>query len=529
MVRVVRLVNWVGFVLLCMAAVFVHSHCFTDSHIVPKWLLAGMVLAVMGVYNAVFVGCGQCVLTGGRWMVGSIGIICGVQAVYGLLQFAGLASSYMQWAVTGSFDNPAGFAACLCGGLPFVGLWLQGKHRYVRVAGRVMAGVMVLAVVLSASRAGVASMAVAGLVYLFGKVKRRGWRYVGVAAVCCLFAVCYWLKKDSADGRLLIWRCSLEMVKDAPLLGHGLGGFEAHYMDYQAQYFNTHTGETRFSMLADNVKHPFNEYLKVCLDFGLAGLSVLGVLIVCLFRCYEKSRSSYKRMAAYTMLSIGVFALFSYPFNYPFTWVIILLCFCVIVGGQMKKYLVGNRVRYLACLFLLVVSWGGGYLLVDRIQGEMEWKKASDGALSGKYREALPMYAGLEEDFSCNPYFLYNYAAVLQAAGQYEESQCIARRCRRYWADYDLEVLMGDNFRHLGDFRKAESYYREASCMCPSRFLPLYKLYGLYREAGDERRRWQMAEKILNKSIKIRTKEILIMRARVKREYKEVFAEEDKS
>lgn len=519
MVRVVRWVNWVGFVLLCVAAVFVHSHCFTDSHIVPKWLVAGVVLAVMGVCNAVFVGCGQYVLTGGRWMVGSIGIICGVQAVYGLLQFAGLSSSYMQGAMTGSFDNPAGFAACLCGGLPFVGLWLRDRHRYVRMAGRMMAGVMVLAVVLSASRAGIVSMTVAGLVYLFGKVKRRRWRYVGVAAVCCLFVVCYWLKKDSADGRLLIWRCSLEMVKDAPLLGHGLGSFEAHYMDYQAQYFRTHAGETRFSMLADNVKHPFNEYLKVCLNFGLVGLLVLGLLMVWLVLCYGKSRSPYKRMAAYALLSIGVFALFSYPFVYPFTWVIALFGVCTIAGGQLKRCLVGNRVRYLACLLLLVVSWGGGCLLVERIQGEMRWKKASDGALSGKYREALPVYAGLEEYFSCNPYFLYNYAAVLQAAGHYEESQRMARRCRRYWADYDLEVMMGDNFRHLGDFRKSEDCYRKAARMCPSRFLPLYKLYVLYGEEGDLSRKKQMAEKILDKPMKIETKEIRMMRARVKREW----------
>ena len=36
----------------------------------------------------------------------------------------------------------------------------------------------------------------------------------------------YYYKKDSADGRLLIWRVSIDMIADAPLVGHGIGTFE---------------------------------------------------------------------------------------------------------------------------------------------------------------------------------------------------------------------------------------------------------------------------------------------------------------
>lgn len=46
-------------------------------------------------------------------------------------------------------------------------------------------------------------------------------------------------KKDSADGRLLIWRCAMPMLQQNWLTGYGTGGFEAHYMDYQADYLKT--------------------------------------------------------------------------------------------------------------------------------------------------------------------------------------------------------------------------------------------------------------------------------------------------
>ena len=83
------------------------------------------------------------------------------------------------------------------------------------------------------------------------------------------------------------------MVKDAPWTGHGIGSFEAHYMDYQADYFKQHE-QSRYSMLADNVKQPLNEYLKILLNFGIVGTLVLFLLIVAIVYCYKKNSNSVK-------------------------------------------------------------------------------------------------------------------------------------------------------------------------------------------------------------------------------------------
>ncbi len=55
----------------------------------------------------------------------------------------------------------------------------------------------------------------------------------------------------------------------------------------------------------------------------------------------------------------------------------------------------------------------------------------------------------LEKMFVSNPYFLYNYAAVLQEMKQYTESLEVALKCRQYWADYDLELIIGENYQQL--------------------------------------------------------------------------------
>ncbi|WP_320167768.1 hypothetical protein [Mangrovibacterium marinum] len=58
-----------------------------------------------------------------RSILWCISIICFLQACYGLIQFADwLPSNYSKFAITGSFDNPAGFAAVLGMGLQMPGI-----------------------------------------------------------------------------------------------------------------------------------------------------------------------------------------------------------------------------------------------------------------------------------------------------------------------------------------------------------------------------------------------------------------------
>lgn len=91
-------------------------------------------------------------------------------------------------------------------------------------------------------------------------------------------------------------------------------------MNYQAAYFRAHPGSP-YARLADSVPHPFNEYLFVAVNYGLLGVGCFGV-----FRCSSIQEVGHERpdcpsCRSVYILSNGVFALFSYPLLYPFTWV----------------------------------------------------------------------------------------------------------------------------------------------------------------------------------------------------------------
>ncbi len=518
------------FAALCLGSLFVCSRQFTDSYIVPKCCFVVFILLVIWAYESVYIlFCRQNKHEDMRGSVyGFIIVIsCFAQAMFGIVQFSGFFQVSTVFKVTGSFDNPAGFAACLCAGFPFAGFLLSDKNKYIRYVGWMAGFVIAVAVILSQSRAGIMSIAFICFMLLNMKFFHKRWmKCLSLVCFALLLSGCYWMKKDSADGRLLIWRCSADMIKDAPWFGHGVGSFEARYMDYQAGYFRQHV-ENHYSMLADNVKHPFNEYVGVLLNFGFVGLLMIFAVITLLMYCYKTHPCLEKRIALYSLISIGIFSFFSYPFTYPFTWIVTLLCIVILTKEYITEILARSMIKNVICIFILLCSLGGIYKLVERVMAEKEWGKVSGLALYGVSGKTLPAYVKLERKFENNPYFLYNYAAILLENKQYEESLKVALKCRKYWADYDLELMIGENYQELDKHELAEKYYDNASMMCPSRFLPLHKLFYLYKDVGNRERMLDVAKSIIDKPMKIKTSTIRMMKREMKREQTRLLTEEN--
>ncbi len=146
--------------------------------------------------------------------------------------------------------------------LPFSLHYTQSPCTPFRYTALASTFLIACAIIASESRAGILSMGCIFLLYFPMK-----WPKIGKAltfGLVMLFTASsvflYHYKKDSADGRLLIWQCTWNMIKERPLYGYGYGGFQANYMDEQAQFFRTHPN-SRYAQLADDVKSPFNEYL----------------------------------------------------------------------------------------------------------------------------------------------------------------------------------------------------------------------------------------------------------------------------
>lgn len=114
------------FIVLCLGSIFVCSRQFTDSYIIPKWYFVLFMSLVVSVYEATRILFSKKIRTAILIQGTIIVVSCFLQAMLGVVQFFGLFQASTAFKVTGSFDNPAGFAACLCAGFPFDRILIVG-------------------------------------------------------------------------------------------------------------------------------------------------------------------------------------------------------------------------------------------------------------------------------------------------------------------------------------------------------------------------------------------------------------------
>ncbi len=77
----------------------------------------------------------------------------------------------------------------------------------------------------------------------------------------------------SANGRLLIWKVTAQMIRDKPLIGYGAEGFKQHYMHYQAAYLKA-KGTDQEKYIAGNNHLVYNEPLRMTAEYGFLGVII---------------------------------------------------------------------------------------------------------------------------------------------------------------------------------------------------------------------------------------------------------------
>jgi len=285
------------------------------------------------------------------------------EAIWGLMQLYGFRpSQHNLFKLTGSFFNPGPYAGYLAvvfplalryflarEGLrtkpvltdgfkirtavdfiiPFIQKWLSG----------ITCTAIILVLPVAMSRASwLAAIAgsivvIAGqwsgtktLIKIFSKPATKGLKiFVSILVFCVImatFAGMYYLKKDSADGRLLMWKVSLSAIVQHPL-GVGLGHFPNAYGEAQAACFASGNATETEEYVAGNPEYGFNEFLQIAIESGIAALLLFIGMLVCAFRGLIKSK---EWGVTGSLVALLVFACFSYPFSVlPFLTVFVFL------------------------------------------------------------------------------------------------------------------------------------------------------------------------------------------------------------
>lgn len=493
------------------------------------------------------------------WVLLAI-IISGIaQAVYGNLQLLGYyPSNHPGFKMTGSFFNPGPYAGFLVSVWPVaLGMYLfkanianqvylpnKNNFKFLNKAIKYtfeyipLLALISIAIVFPSlqSRASwIAAIVSSGVLVelrfhflknIFKKVTVPFQKTALILLAILILSIgligLYHYKKASSDGRVFIWKVSTEMIIDAPAFGVGFDRFKSQYMNYQANYF-AKNGETPEALVADNVYYVFNDWLQFVAENGLLGFLLLLIVLFVLFQVKQNQINGVEFYIAKTVfLTIGVFAFFSYPMQIlPIKIVLItaLSLLSCLNSGFYKLKLLQNTVYNVCKISLTVLA----IIIITKVnlyvskldKGFKTWQVASDPFLD--YVTALKEYEIAYPIFKNQGDFLMSYGKTLSLAEKNTKAIAILQEAKQHLNTTIIETALGDAYKGIKEFKKAEEAYQQAYDMNPSRFYPIYLLAKLYNENNNRKKAVLMANCILKKEVKIPSTAIKEMREEMKK------------
>ena len=419
----------------------------------------------------------------GRMLMAGLLLCAAYESCLGIGQCLSGHSRHYLFLITGTFQNPGPYSAYPALGLVLAASRLRSaKNRAERWC--LYAAMSLCLVVLPAtwSRAAVLTAGVICL-WLYRKSFHR-FRFVVWGGLIAAAVLCYFLKRGSADGRLLTWAAVLVSWWRKPLWGWGIGGFPDACASGVADLYGKDPDSGLFAS-GGVAEYAFNDLLQVLVEQGAVGavlcLAVAGMM---LFRLFRACRPLFWGMAG-----LLLFSLFSYPFELlPYrTVAVLVLAWAASVREQGQADRPGWRaalalgVRMMPVLFFSVLLMKGTKARTEADRECRLFSGMEEEVFLKDYYEMLPSQLD-------NARFLFSFGKTLQKAGRYNDSNAMLARGALVSADPMFHILRGNNFRDMGHHDLAEEAYGRAFATMPNRLYPLYRLMMMYEETGDTAR-----------------------------------------
>lgn len=402
---------------------------------------------------------------------------CGV----GLLQICGIHSSrHARFILTGSFDNPGPYGGLIAILLAVLGVFvMQNKSggkwsiKALVILSSVSCALCIIVLPATMSRAAWFALGVTALVFGLKELSLADWirKHKAVATIATITMLLvmtgvFFMKKDSAIGRLHIWHMELRAIAEKPLTGHGKGSVLGVYGDTQAEYFAEKERPEIITKVAGCPEYAFNEYLKIGVEYGIPAMVGVIIVLILLIAILLKLQSSL----AYGLITFCVFAFFSYPLEATH-----------IKSDAENDW---DRIRYLSSMEL--------------------------------YEDAVEEYAPLCDALNGNYRFLYDYGYALYKCGRHRESIVMLKEGAAMSSDPMFYNIIGRNYEAMGLYQEAESAYLHAHYMVPQRLYPLTLLMRMHIRLGNNSEALRYGTMILGKPVNERNRTMLRLKADAK-------------
>lgn len=339
---------------------------------------------------------------------------------------------------------------------------------------------------------------------------RTGSLLILICLCTYLISGLYSYKKDSADGRILIWKISLEMVKDKPILGYGFDGFRKNYMNYQAAYLQEKQLPETINNLADDNHHAFNEFLRIIIEQGIIGVIILFIFLTTIGYTIYKYKlyiDTVSRTIISCLTALLFFSFFSYPLSTFHINALIVILLAGLACSSQDTPIWKLQIRSISLIIpYSIIFFISSVYLFSYSKANSDWLNTLKGVYTNDniLEEARKKLSG-------NPYFLSTYGKYLNKKKRYSKAVSILSQSIKEYPSYYTVMELGISYKAQKKYTEAMHCFYKAMHMIPHKIKPLYFIMELYYDQKDYKSAIQLSNRILCKQPKIRSSELNII------------------
>lgn len=339
---------------------------------------------------------------------------------------------------------------------------------------------------------------------------RTGSLLILICLCTYLISGLYSYKKDSADGRILIWKISLEMVKDKPILGYGFDGFRKNYMNYQAAYLQEKQLPETINNLADDNHHAFNEFLRIIIEQGIIGVIILFIFLTTIGYTIYKYKlyiDTVSRTIISCLTALLFFSFFSYPLSTFHINALIVILLAGLACSSQDTPIWKLQIRSISLIIpYSIIFFISSVYLFSYSKANSDWLNTLKRVYTNDniLEEARKKLSG-------NPYFLSTYGKYLNKKKRYSKAASILSQSIKEYPSYYTVMELGISYKAQKKYTEAMHCFYKAMHMIPHKIKPLYFMMELYYDQKDYKSAIQLSNRILCKQPKIRSSELNII------------------
>ena len=316
----------------------------------------------------------------------------------------------------------------------------------------------------------------------------------------------YELKKESADGRILVWKVTAQVISEKPILGYGYGMTQRAYNLAQAKYFNKNRTTETEKQNAGYINNLLNDYLEQFVQGGLIGGLLYIFFIIYIFNISYKQRNEnlylYVGILAFILMSC-----FNIVFYSPQT-IIILIFYAAIVYKHQENNkeirLKNHSIFHLPIIFFSIM------LIATFVQAnsQINLKSVQQLILRKNHDEAHYIIENKIMNISTSQIYFKLYGDVFAVEGNFDKAIEMYMKAFKYAPSSEIAISIAFCEYQKCNLKTSMKFLNYAINHQPNLFEPYYRLMSIYNKAGNIEKAKEIAHIIVNKEVKVDSEKV---------------------